>query len=393
MLNEAQESFLKGYNGSNAFVHSLKGHYEKKGSLSPKQIFFLQKTLERETKKTNTTQVKETVPMAKKQEERIDSFFNLEPIEEPREPTGAEPTPNLDHIEEMLAAIAGKVVSETISKANAKLDAVIAKAEKATLHAQKSVLHVRVNGGNVAKLSSEACEILPDMLLAAKLKENILLKGPAGSGKTTAAKQLAEALELPFGFLCLSAGVSETWLYGRQTPQGFSEGEFSKFYRNGGVFLLDEFDAADSNLLLSINTALANGHLYNPILGEKIERHENFICVAAANTFGLGGNGQYTGRNRLDAATLDRFTSFVMGYAERLEEKLVGSELHRKLVDARKKLEERNAPQIISTRGMIRAKKLIDAGMTESKAFLVSFAQSWPQGLAKEIGLISEVLF
>ncbi|NBT36412.1 MAG: hypothetical protein EBT03_12915, partial [Betaproteobacteria bacterium] len=29
--------------------------------------------------------------------------------------------------------------------------------------------------------------------------------------------------------------------------------------------------------------------------------------ISAANTMGLGANGRYTGRNRLDAATLDRW--------------------------------------------------------------------------------------
>lgn len=37
-----------------------------------------------------------------------------------------------------------------------------------------------------------------------------------------------------------------------------------EFYEEGGVFLLDEVDAADANVLLVINQALANGHLPVP---------------------------------------------------------------------------------------------------------------------------------
>lgn len=378
--------FLKGYNGNNAFVHSLKTQYQKKGTLSPKQAYFLQL----EMSKTNKNQPTQTKVVQQEKEEANMSMATFEPIEEttPVEETNSA-TPNVDHIEKMLAKIAGQVVAETMAKANSKLDAVILKAEKAVANAQKSVLHVRVNGGNVVNLSSEAHELLPKIIANAKLGENTLLMGPAGCGKTTLAKQLSEALALPFGFLCLSAGVSETWLYGRQTPQGFVEGEFSKFYRNGGVFLLDEIDAADANLLLSINTALANGSMYNPILGEKIKRHENFVCVAAANTFGLGGNAQYTGRNRLDAATLDRFATLKLDYSKALEARLCAdTKLLEKLHKARETLEARNALQVISTRAIERTAKLINAGYTEAEAMLAAFAQSWPKGLTEEIGLI-----
>ena len=48
---------------------------------------------------------------------------------------------------------------------------------------------------------------------------NILMVGPAGTGKTTLAKHLAKALGRDFGFLSLSAGVSETHIFGRTLPQ------------------------------------------------------------------------------------------------------------------------------------------------------------------------------
>ena len=37
------------------------------------------------------------------------------------------------------------------------------------------------------------------------------------------------------------------------------------------------------------------------------QRHERSYILAAANTFGRGGDQMYVGRNALDAATLDRF--------------------------------------------------------------------------------------
>ncbi|MBE3098152.1 MAG: AAA family ATPase [Planctomycetes bacterium] len=141
---------------------------------------------------------------------------------------------------------------------------------------------------------------------------NILMVGPAGSGKTTLAKSMAEALQLPFGFISLSAGVTETHLLGRVLPKadgswGHVPTRFVEVYEGGGVFLLDEMDGADSNVLVAINAAMANGLLCNPVTGQVHVRHKDCYILAAGNTWGRGGDAQYVGRNQLDAATLDRF--------------------------------------------------------------------------------------
>ncbi|MCH7728630.1 MAG: hypothetical protein IH991_19420, partial [Planctomycetes bacterium] len=61
-------------------------------------------------------------------------------------------------------------------------------------------------------------------------------------------------------------------------------------------------------MLVVVNAALANGHLRLPD-GTTVDRHADFVCAAAANTFGTGADRQYVGRNQLDAATLDRFAA------------------------------------------------------------------------------------
>lgn len=147
--------------------------------------------------------------------------------------------------------------------------------------------------------------------------QNVYMVGPAGSGKTTLAEQLSKALGREFGFLSLSGGVNETHLLGRVLPQAdgawtFKRSRFVEVYENGGVFLLDEVDAADPNVLVTINAALANGQLSNPISGTVHKRHADTVIICAANTFGTGADAQFVGRNQLDAATLDRFVCAIV---------------------------------------------------------------------------------
>jgi cobaltochelatase CobS len=62
-----------------------------------------------------------------------------------------------------------------------------------------------------------------------------------------------------------------------------------------------------ATLLIVLNNALASERFYNSNSGEMISKNEDFIGVSTANTFGLGANKDYVARERLDAATIDRW--------------------------------------------------------------------------------------
>ncbi|HOK66332.1 MAG TPA: AAA family ATPase [Anaerohalosphaeraceae bacterium] len=248
---------------------------------------------------------------------------------------------------------------------------------------------VEVKGRPTVEIDGAAHKRLKDLLrLYAAGERNLYLVGPAGSGKTTLAKQTAQALNLPFAFLSLSAGVSETHLFGRVLPNGdgawqFQTTQFLAIYENGGVFLFDEIDAADPNLLVHINSALANGAFANPINGRTYKRHTDCVLIAAANTFGTGANAQYVGRNALDAATLDRFVAAVLvcDYDRDLERRIAESYLDKsdteKLLQSiwhiRNQIEVLRLRRICSTRFVEKAARLKAAGYTMDEIFDLFF--------------------
>src|SRR5690349_15580337 len=74
-------------------------------------------------------------------------------------------------------------------------------------------IEVHLPDGTINKLDDQPHRQFDELIeLVNEGHRNILLVGPAGSGKTTLAKSLAKALGLQFGFLSLSAGITETHL-------------------------------------------------------------------------------------------------------------------------------------------------------------------------------------
>ena len=217
-----------------------------------------------------------------------------------------------------------------------------------------------------------------------KWHQNVFLVGEAGTGKTTVAQQVAEALELPFAHLSCSAGMSEAHILGRMLFDGtYVESDFVRIYENGGVFLLDEFDAMDGNTAVVINSALANGVMSVPNRKDNpiAKRHANTVIIASANTWGTGyGSNQYAGRNRLDGATLDRFACSKVSfrYDKGLERKLAGE--HKDLANTlwllRKRIKSQNINRIISTRLFIGGNTALTNGET-IKDFLDTITVDW----------------
>ncbi len=236
------------------------------------------------------------------------------------------------------------------------------------------VLEVVVKqGAKKRKLDGHFHKKFPQLVALAQARKNIFIYGPTGSGKSYVCSQLAESLGLPYYFVSCTAGMSEGVLGGRLLPigkQGTFEyvlSEFINAYENGGVFLLDEIDAADPNVLLLVNAALANGKMCVPNRPNKpyATKHKDFICIAAANTVGTGGDRMYSGRNKLDAATLDRFLigKVYFDYDQMVEKELCpDEELRSKLWKIRDGINAHRLERAMSSRLLQDAYDMKEAG-------------------------------
>jgi MoxR-like ATPase len=145
---------------------------------------------------------------------------------------------------------------------------------------------------------------------------NVWVTGPAGSGKTTAVHNAAIALGKEYGYT--GSCQDQYALTGYNDANGrYVRTPLRERYEHGGLFLWDEVDGSDPNALLAFNAMLANGTASFP--DGMIKRHPDTLLAATANTFGLGGTHEYVGRNRLDAAFLDRFVFIDWQIDEALE--------------------------------------------------------------------------
>jgi cobaltochelatase CobS len=188
---------------------------------------------------------------------------------------------------------------------------------------------------------------------------NTMLIGEAGSGKSSAARKVAELLGLDYGFISVGMTTTKTEFFGYMDAQGrVVETEFRKRFINGGVFLVDEFDAGNPNVSIALNEPLANKRAAFP--DGVFEAHPDFICIAAANTYGNGATAEFTGRNALDKATLDRFTFLDWNIDDEFEQSLVSDiDWLKKVRKIRAAFKDLNIKQPVSTRAAIQGAVLL----------------------------------
>lgn len=181
-----------------------------------------------------------------------------------------------------------------------------------------------------------------------------LLVGPAGSGKSYLARQIARTMGAEY--YETGAVLSAYDLLGFNDAQGrYVETEFYRACKSASegnkvIFCLDEMDASDPRELLPFNNAIASHSLAFP--NGRLD-FEGLMFIACANTWGEGASAEYVGRNVIDKATLNRFAPVVIDYDPSIEAlKCPDADLLETLRAFRKACEGADLHRIISYRDL-----------------------------------------
>lgn len=162
---------------------------------------------------------------------------------------------------------------------------------------------------------------------------NILLIGPAGSGKTQLLEKIASdrlgRKVLPFNMteetttddLVGQISLKESEKGGVETV--FMDGPLTVAMREGWIFQIDELDVAEQGVLFQLQRVLeGNDLILSKKGGERVEPHPDFALVATSNTAGRGDQADiYKARQILDEAFLDRWGAvFRINYISEADE-------------------------------------------------------------------------
>ena len=263
-------------------------------------------------------------------------------------------------------AIQGKLQLDTPKGVDVEEVRNIIKEELATLAMPKRIEIGNVITGQKVDVGIQH-NIFEDVLKLAQLRLNTMLVGPAGSGKTTICHTIANALSLPFYFQAVGQQTTKTDLLGYMDATGkYIATHLRNAYENGGVFLLDEVDAGNANVLTVLNSMLANSAASFP--DKLIPAHKDFIFICSANTYGRGSDRNYVGRTQLDAATLDRFIVVDMDYDETLEKAIcTNTQWLEKVLKIRKIVRDLGEKVVVSPRASIYGSLMLANGFSETK--------------------------
>lgn len=169
---------------------------------------------------------------------------------------------------------------------------------------------------------------LADVIDSIHAKENVLLTGGTGVGKTTHILQMAARIKQPVLRINFNGETRMSDLIGKVSVINgetiWVDGVLPSAMRKGYWLLLDELDFADPAVLSLLHPVLEA----DPQLvlkengGEIIRPHESFRVFATANSIGAMADraGSYDGTNKMNEAFLDRWQVIMVNNLPEKEE-------------------------------------------------------------------------
>lgn len=165
-----------------------------------------------------------------------------------------------------------------------------------------------------------------DLLMDAREnRENVLLMGDTGSGKTMVGQAFASKLQIHYYSLPCDVSIDPTALFGKMQPTDvagkfeWQDGPVTEIVRKGGVLNISEVNFMPPKIAASLYPLL-DGRRYIPLLGHKgevVRAHDDLLVIADMNP-------GYRGTMDLNAAFKNRFAHKVpWGYDTAVEQKLV----------------------------------------------------------------------
>jgi len=224
------------------------------------------------------------------------------------------------------------------------------------------VTEVHIPNREVRKLDGVQHKQFTKVLQTLGCGLNVFMVGSAGTGKTTIAN-----------------GV-------------YVGTEFRKRFEFGGVYLMDEIDNANPNILGTLNAALANGYMAFP--DGMVKRHDGFVAIAAGNTYGNGATAQYVGRNPIDGATKDRFVFMDILIDENVEDAMMQAEgLDAETLtkwttvvrSARANVQSHGLQVIVSPRSARDGARLLKAGFTTTEVVNMTILKGAKQEVSDKV--------
>jgi len=157
-------------------------------------------------------------------------------------------------------------------------------------------------------------------------KEDVLLVGPTGAGKTALARYWCALNKKPYHRVSLNGGCTAEDLIGHYILKDhqtvWCDGVLTQACRKGWIVVLDEINATPPEILFILNSLLDDERILilAPKDGEIVVPKEEFRFIATCNPSEQG----YAGTNEMNEALMDRFeTILYIDYSESVEQKIM----------------------------------------------------------------------